>query len=144
MKKILIIDDEEILLRTFSRLLEKYGYHTILAKSGLDAFVKVSRNVFDIILCDLKMPGINGLDTLIKLKGIWRLRNMEIPPIIAMSGDYEHERDEKIQEVGARAYLIKPFGAHELLQCLDACLGSQVPSEANPPAAAKSLSFRSR
>ena len=60
-KKILIIDDEEILTKTFSILLEKNGYEVYTAKNGQDAQTMAEEEDFDLILCDIRMPGQDGV-----------------------------------------------------------------------------------
>lgn len=65
---IIIIDDDQALHRVFTRILQKEGYTVETAETGSQALAKIKNNTFDVALIDVKLPDINGLDLLPKLK----------------------------------------------------------------------------
>ena len=69
-KRILVIDDEELLIKTFDRLLEKQGYEVYTVKNGADAIVMVEEEQFDLIITDIRMPGDDGVETIKKIDEI--------------------------------------------------------------------------
>ncbi len=108
---ILIVDDEPATRGVIAKLLEEAGYATIEARSGQEALAILSRKLPDLILLDLVMPGMGGLDLLRTLKSDGR--TLSIPAIIVtgMSGD---EARISALQGGAADYLIKPFDKTEL------------------------------
>jgi len=67
-KRILVVDDEPGVRRTFRRILESAGYVTVPAESGQAALDALDEGVFDLVLLDLKMPGTNGVETLREIR----------------------------------------------------------------------------
>ena len=114
-KKILVIDDEEILTRTFVRLLEKAGYEVFVAKSGRDAVDVAEAESLDLILCDIRMPGMDGIETIRKVRETIQKKGSVQPPEIFITG-YADEKDEgRAKELQPAAYVRKPFDNAELL-----------------------------
>jgi len=62
MSRILVVDDEMIVCESCKRILEEEGYEVDIALSGKEAFEKMKGNPFDIVITDLKMPGIDGME----------------------------------------------------------------------------------
>jgi putative two-component system response regulator len=108
---IFIVDDEPATRQVIAHLLEEAGYATIEAGSGREALEMLSRKLPDLILLDLVMPGMGGLDLLRTLKSDGR--TLSIPTIIitGMSGD---EARISALQGGAADFLIKPFDKTEL------------------------------
>ena len=61
-KKILVIDDEELIIRSLTKLMESKGYEVVVAKRGQDAIVIAEEEDFDVIVSDIRMPGVNGIE----------------------------------------------------------------------------------
>ncbi len=102
--RILIIDDDEEMRSLLKDFLEEDGFETDSAGNGVDAFQKVDAEPFDIIITDIRMPGLTGLDILPVLR---RLRpEASIIVITAFGGE---EVYDKSRERGADAYLEKPI-----------------------------------
>lgn len=116
MKKILIVDDEEM-LRTFSqRALDAQRYETQTAENGREALEKLAESKPNLILTDLNMPEMDGFELCRMVKGDDRYQDI---PIIAYSG---LDNEEKAREAGADAYIQKPFNVDELYQKIDQLL----------------------
>ena len=102
--RILVVDDEKIIRDGSSRILAKEGYAVITAGSGEEALERYDREPFDLILLDVKMPGIGGIETLRKLK--------EIDPgltVLIVTGYPSTETAVKAIKLGAYDYVTKPF-----------------------------------
>lgn len=110
MKKILVVDDDDGVRTTLSDLLRCKGYYICEASSGKDAIEMVKSEDFDIVILDLMMPKMNGIDTLRELKKI--KPNMQVIMITAF-GTVENAVDAI--KKGASDYISKPFKTNELL-----------------------------
>lgn len=115
-KKVLVIDDEELLTRTFARLLEKKNYEVLLASRPEDALVMAEEEDFDLILCDIRMPGKNGVETVREIYGLLQKRGKEPAPVIFLTGFADPRLEKEAQTLHPVAYLFKPFDANELLE----------------------------
>lgn len=107
---ILIVDDEEIVRSSCRRILEPEGYHVTIAKNGAEGLYLLSSRTFDLILTDLKMPGMDGVELLRKTR--------EVCPeseVIIMTGYGTVNTAVKAMKVGAFDYIEKPFDPEELL-----------------------------
>ena len=118
-KKILVIDDEEILTKTFSRLLERSGYEVYTAKNGQDAQIMVEDEKFDLIICDIRMPGLNGVETVRKIKEILEARGSDVTPVIFIAGYADVKLESEAWSLKPIAYLYKPFDNFELLRIVE-------------------------
>lgn len=117
-KRILVIDDEEILTRTFSILLERSGYQVYTAKNAEDAQVLAEEEPFDLILCDIRMPGVNGVGIIQAIRGLKEGSPNKSTPVIFITGfaDASVEADAKrLKPVG---YIYKPFDNAEILKVI--------------------------
>lgn len=115
MPKILIIEDRrENIVFIVNNILKPKGYDVITAMDGRTGLEKVERESPDLIITDLKLPKMNGLDVLEKLreKGIWT-------PAIVMTFHGTEETAVRALRLGARDYLIKPFTFEEMEAALE-------------------------
>ena len=117
-KKILIVDDEEILTRSFSKLLEKSGYETYTAKNGQDAEAMVEEEDFDLVICDIRMPGVNGIETIKKIKQISAANGRVGIPVVFITGFANEENERQARTLKPIAYLNKPFDIGNLLNVI--------------------------
>jgi len=113
--KILVIDDEEILTITFVKLLEKAGYSVLVASRGEDAVIMAEEDAFDLILCDIRMPGQNGVATIQQIKN---LRGKKEIPVIFITGYADEVLEKEASRLEPVAYLYKPFDAFKLLDLI--------------------------
>jgi CheY-like chemotaxis protein len=121
-KRILVIDDEPDILEIFDGLLTSAGYEVSTAESGTAAIERAKKDVFDLAITDLRMPGLSGVDTIAALKGI----NPRLP-VIVISGYISDESARSCREKGAVRIIAKPVPIDELLHAVDSTL-----REANP------------
>lgn len=127
---VLLVDDEPALVELVSNLIRAFGYDAVGAASGEEALSSAEARRPDVILLDIMMPGITGLQTLKLLKQVPSTRHIPVLMLTALQGG----RDiEAAFELGASGYLIKPVAASELRRQLDAVLKPGTPP--SPPLA---------
>jgi two-component system, cell cycle response regulator DivK len=119
-KIVLIVEDNELNMKLFNDLLEKSGRRTLRAKSGVEAVALARRHRPDLILMDIQLPEVSGLEVTRRLKDDADLRAIPIIAItaFAMKGD-----EEKIRQGGCEAYLSKPISIRKFLETVNVYLG---------------------
>ena len=110
MAKILIVDDEKNYPMIIGEILSEEGYATITASSGMEALDSLNNNIVDLVLTDVKMPGMDGIQLLEKIKEI----NPDIPVII-MTAHGSVEKAVDAMHKGAYTFILKPFENQALL-----------------------------
>jgi len=120
-KSILVIDDEEAVRRSFALSLKDTGYTIDTAASGEAGIKKVSSFEYDLIFLDLKMPGINGVETLRQI----RKTNKKVPIYIFTAFQQEFLEELKIaqEEMLSFEILKKPVGAEQIVMLTKLILG---------------------
>ncbi len=109
MKKILITDDDNSTLEFMSLYFEEEGYEVIAANSGRQAVTEAEKNKPDIILLDLQMPDMNGLEALEEIK-----KRLPSVKIIMLTGVADGKTIEKVLRLGASNYVLKPVNLDHL------------------------------
>jgi two-component system chemotaxis response regulator CheY len=115
--KVLIVDDSALTRRSLRQILETAGCQVVEAESGLDALERYFLDKPDVVLLDLVMRGMYGLDVLQKLR--------ELDPrarIIVVSADIQTSSQDLAGEAGAAGFINKPFDKTDILSALDAAL----------------------
>ena len=107
--RILVIDDESHIRRSLYINLERRGYAVEAAETGEEALASFSNRRPDVLIVDLVLPGINGVEV------TKRIRQSSAVPIIVLSALGEERRKVEALEAGADDYMTKPFGMEELL-----------------------------
>ena len=106
MKKILIVEDEKSLAEAYQTILQKHGYQVQLAFDGEDALELIEKGTFDLILLDINMPKMNGLEMLRQLEKA-KLQNRVI---VFSNQDNQTDIDEAFR-LGAQRYLLKSWAS---------------------------------
>jgi two-component system, cell cycle response regulator DivK len=121
-KRILIVEDNDLNLKLFRDLLTAHGYDTIETKEGMEA-IKLTRTEHpDLILMDIQLPEISGLDVTRKLKSEDSIRDI---PIIAVTAFAMKDDEEKILSAGCEAYVSKPISIVPFLNTVRRFLGEE-------------------
>ena len=110
--EILLVDDNATNRKVASQILIKAGCSVDMASSGHEAIEKAQAKTYDLILMDIQMPGMDGMETTARLK---QLNVAELPPIIAMTAYAMREDRERFLAVGMDDYLAKPIRANQLI-----------------------------
>lgn len=118
-KKILIVDDEPDILELISYNLKKEGFHLSMALDGEDALTKVRTDHFDLIILDLMLPGIHGIELCRILRNNPKTAHI---PIIMLTARGEESDKVHGLETGADDYMTKPFSPKELIARVKAIL----------------------
>lgn len=114
-KKILVIDDEELITQTLAKALEKSGYEVLIAKTGSDAAVMSEEEDFDLIISDIRMPGLNGVETVRHVVEAMKGMKKKEVPIIFMTGYADEKVEAQARKLSPLAYIYKPFDYIEFL-----------------------------
>jgi len=113
-RRILMIDDDKSILRTFTRILQKNGYEIDVAETGQVGLEKSKRKVYDLALIDIRLPDMDGTELLVKLQ-----HTMRDAIKIMITGFPSLETGVKALDEGADAYLVKPVKPEELLALIE-------------------------
>ncbi|MBF0227068.1 MAG: response regulator [Desulfobacterales bacterium] len=108
--KIMLVDDEERFLETTQKLLSKKGYEAITASNGKDALKKLNTANIHVVILDVKMPEMNGMDVLREIK-----KNFPLIEVIMLTGHATVESAVEGLHSGATDYLMKPADIDELI-----------------------------
>ena len=109
--KLMLVDDEERFLSSIAKLLSKKGIDTVTAASGAEAIEKLKHQTIHVVILDVKMPGMDGNETLVEIK-----RLFPMVEVIMLTGHATVESAVDGLKFGATDYLMKPIGIDELIQ----------------------------
>ncbi|MFK5924582.1 MAG: response regulator [Verrucomicrobiota bacterium] len=129
--RLLIVDDLSANRLILSRLLNLTGYLTFEANDGQQALDCIATRPFDLVIMDLEMPNLNGLEAIRQIRGLSKPKLANLP-ILAASGNPQSETMRQVLDAGANAFLTKPFDPPILLKTI-ARLLSPTPSPSQSP-----------
>ncbi|GAB4069880.1 response regulator [Ancylobacter sonchi] len=112
-KTVLIVEDNELNMKLFRDLLEAHGYTTLATRHGVEAMELARRHKPDLILMDIQLPEVSGLQVTAWLKADPELKAIPVVAVtaFAMKGD-----EERIRQGGCEAYLSKPISVAKFLE----------------------------
>ena len=113
LKKILIIDDERSIRATLKEILEFEKYLVETAQDGIEGYKMAEEKNYDLIFCDIKMPKIDGIETLKKI-----VENNILSPVVMISGHGDIETAVQTLKIGAFDYIEKPLDLNRVLTCV--------------------------
>lgn len=119
-KKVLIVDDEKDMLFMLRFRMEASGYEVVSAEDGIEGYSCALRDKPDIILLDVLLPGIDGLQLCRKIKDTESLGRI---PVVILTASNVKDVERKCSEAGADSYLKKPFDSLELVSKVKFLLG---------------------
>jgi two-component system cell cycle response regulator DivK len=115
-KKVLIVEDNDLNMKLFNDLLVAHGYGTLQSKDGVEALELARRHRPDLILMDIQLPEVSGLQVTQWIKEDEDLRTI---PIIAVTAFAMKGDEEKIREGGCEAYIAKPISITSFLRTVE-------------------------
>lgn len=113
--RVLVVDDSQINQRIAKSHLRKLDIRTDLVSSGPEAIERCKRKRFDLIMLDLRMEALDGVET---AKALRQIKGYETVPMIASTADMDEDWERRCRDVGINEYLIKPFHPDSLRACL--------------------------
>ena len=119
-KTVLIVEDNELNMKLFNDLLEAHGYRTLQTRNGLDAMDIARSHRPDLILMDIQLPEVSGLEVTKWLKEDDDLRAI---PVIAVTAFAMKGDEERIRQGGCEAYISKPITVAKFLETVRSYLG---------------------
>jgi two-component system, cell cycle response regulator DivK len=121
-KTILIVEDNELNMKLFHDLLEAHNYNTLQTRDGNDALALAREHKPDLILMDIQLPGVSGLEVTRQIKADDDLKSIPVVAVtaFAMKGD-----EDRIREGGCEAYIAKPIRIDELISTVQQFIGSE-------------------
>ena len=121
-KTVLIVEDNELNMKLFNDLLEAHGYATVQTRNGMEAIDLVRLHRPDLILMDIQLPEVSGLQVTQWIKNDEELKHIPVIAItaFAMKGD-----EEKMRAGGCEAYLSKPISVVKFLETVKTYIGDR-------------------
>lgn len=115
-KNILVIDDEGLVTKSLKKLLSKEGYNAVIATSGPEAIEKVKTLDFDLIISDVRMPELDGIETIKRLRQVQKELGKPAIREILITGYADQEKYKDALKLGVADYIFKPFDTRQFLE----------------------------
>jgi two-component system cell cycle response regulator DivK len=119
-KTVMIVEDNELNMKLFHDLLEAHGYHTVATRNGIEALDLARKHRPDLILMDIQLPEVSGLEVTKWLKEDPELKAI---PVVAVTAFAMRGDEERIRESGCEAYLSKPVPVAQFIDTVRSFLG---------------------
>jgi len=119
-KTVMIVEDNELNMKLFHDLLEAHGYQTLQSRNGFDAMEIARADRPDLILMDIQLPEVSGLEVTKWLKEDDDLKSI---PVIAVTAFAMKGDEERIRQGGCEAYISKPISVAKFLETVRSYLG---------------------
>ena len=108
--RLMLVDDEERFLQTTQKMLTKKGYEALTATSGAECLKKLAEELVHVVILDVKMPGMDGVETLKQIK-----QRFPLVEVIMLTGHATTESAVEGMKLGATDYLTKPSSVEDLI-----------------------------
>ena len=115
-KRVLLIDDEELVVRSVKKLFEKTGFEVLVARSGEEGIAVADTQDVDFVICDVRMPGKSGIETIQAIKEGKMARKKGMPPFIFLTGYADNDLEREEEGLRPAGIVYKPFDAFKLLE----------------------------
>jgi two-component system cell cycle response regulator DivK len=120
MKRILIIEDNEKNMKLVRDILQAKGFETMEAVSAEEGLALVKRHRFDLVLMDIQLPGMNGIEALECLRADEETNKI---PVVAVTASVTIQDQSQITRAGFNAFISKPISVKEFLETVNAIVG---------------------
>ena len=118
-RRIAVVDDDDAMVETLCDILELHGWETVRAKDGMEAIDVVQQSGVELVLMDVRMPRMNGVDALVEIK-----RRSPGTNVVLFTASAAQELLQRAERHGVSRILKKPVDARELLSVLDGLLAA--------------------
>lgn len=129
--KILVVDDEPDALELFKELFTKQGHDVECVLNGQKALDSVDKSIIDVVLLDVRMPQMTGIEALEKLKQ----KKPELPVVMLTAYGYDEDLIKKALDLGAAGYISKNLPLAQIVHTFKTLLSAVHPRRKNPPLA---------
>ncbi len=119
-KTVMIVEDNELNMRLFNDVLDAYGYRTVGTREGLQALELAREHRPDLILMDIQLPEVSGLDLTKWIKADDELAGI---PVVAVTAFAMRGDEERIREGGCEAYISKPISVSSFIETVRRFIG---------------------
>lgn len=119
-KTVMVVDDSESLRQVVNIALSGAGYQVIEAKDGVDGLAKLDGSKVHLIISDVNMPNMNGIDFVKQLK---TLPKYKFTPVIMLTTENQQYLMDESKKAGAKAWMVKPFRPDQMLDAVSKILG---------------------
>lgn len=119
-KKIMTVDDSASVRQMVSFTLKNEGYEVSEAEDGVDALAKLQQQPVDMVLTDLNMPNMDGIELIKQLRAN---PNFKFVPIIFLTTESQEEKKQQGKQAGATGWIVKPFKPEQLVGVIKKVLG---------------------
>ncbi|MFP4484831.1 MAG: response regulator [Spirochaetota bacterium] len=119
-KRVLIVDDSSAIRKSVSFILDQAGYAVVSAEDGLDALSKLDGASFDLIVTDVNMPNLDGIELVKKVR---EQPAYKYTPIVVLTTESQGSKMEEGKAAGATGWIVKPFDADKLLAVVKRLVG---------------------
>lgn len=141
---ILVIDDDLLVLKTLRHALEREGYFVDVARDGYEGVLKAKAGFFHLVLCDIRMPGLDGIMTLKHIKEYQEQEGEGRSGFIVITGYASPENKRQALQLGVTGYMTKPLDLSKFLETIRHQLEILLPVEHNPLKEIEDLNKRLR
>lgn len=111
-KRVLAVDDSRTIRQLIKMTLSRSGYEVVEAEDAAEGLQRAGEEIFDLMLIDIKMPGMSGIEMLRSLR---QLAQYKFTPIILVTTEFLPEKKREGKAAGATGWIVKPFGVEQLL-----------------------------
>ncbi len=119
-KRILIVDDSVSIRKSVSFVLSEQGYEVIEAEDGMDGLAKAAVAICNLIITDINMPNMGGIDF---IKALREMNEYKFVPIIALTTESQSTKMQEGKLAGATGWIVKPFTSEKLSAVVKKVLG---------------------
>src|SRR3989338_5285970 len=124
-KKILVIDDDPLILKTISKMLEGEGLHGDACQSGREALAIVNGRTIDLVISDIRMPGMDGVETIHLMIDRYKAADKDTPPFIFITGYADELVNQQARELEPTDFICKPFNRYDFILSVKSALNLQ-------------------
>lgn len=134
MRKVLVVDDDPVVSKSFDRVLTRRGYVVVSAENGAEALRKVAQEEYEAVFTDIKMPGMDGIE-------VARRMRMQQPwtPVVIITGYGSAENETQAKAAGVRTFLRKPLSPEMIETSLQEAIAEAAPATVPESAAAATV-----
>lgn len=111
-KRFLIVDDSASMRQLVSFAIKDAGYDVLVAENGNDALGKLGGAKVDMVITDLNMPGMDGIELIKQIRG---MPDYKFAPIVMLTTESQEKKKQEGRQAGASGWIVKPFSPEQLL-----------------------------